>query len=87
LIADQFLEGTASQLTYHGLCELNAAMGHDELAVLFRNNHFSTILKKKVNSFCCVRAEVLTLVMLKIQVLWDVILCHQESGSWLFKGL
>jgi len=48
LIAEQFLERTASQLTYHGLCELNAAMGHDELAVLFRNNHFSTILKKKV---------------------------------------
>jgi hypothetical protein len=26
-------------------------MGQDELAVLFRNNHFSTIFKKKVNSF------------------------------------
>ncbi|PNF28410.1 Ubiquitin carboxyl-terminal hydrolase MINDY-1 [Cryptotermes secundus] len=48
LIAEQFLERTASQLTYHGLCELNTAMGQDELAVLFRNNHFSTIFKKKV---------------------------------------
>ncbi|XP_021925366.1 ubiquitin carboxyl-terminal hydrolase MINDY-2-like isoform X2 [Zootermopsis nevadensis] len=48
LVAEEFLERTASQLTYHGLCELNTAMGHDELAVLFRNNHFSTIFKKKV---------------------------------------
>lgn len=81
MIAEQFLERTASQLTYHGLCELNVAMGHDELAVLFRNNHFSTILKKKVNSyFHVIRFEVLTLMMLKIEVLWDVVLCHQVSG-------
>ena len=80
MIAEQFLERTASQLTYHGLCELNAAMGHDELAVLFRNNHFSTILKKKVNSYFCLRLEVLTLVMLKIEVLWDVMPCHEGSG-------
>ncbi|PNF28411.1 hypothetical protein B7P43_G16400 [Cryptotermes secundus] len=51
LIAEQFLERTASQLTYHGLCELNTAMGQDELAVLFRNNHFSTIFKKKNELF------------------------------------
>jgi len=80
LIAEQFLERTASQLTYHGLCELNAAMGHDELAVLFRNNHFSTILKKKVNSYFHARLEVVKLVMLKIEVLWDVILYHEVSG-------
>ncbi|PSN53081.1 hypothetical protein C0J52_09152 [Blattella germanica] len=48
LIAEQFLERTASQLTYHGLCELHAAMRDEELAVLFRNNHFSTILKHRV---------------------------------------
>jgi hypothetical protein len=51
LVAEEFLERSASQLTYHGLCELNTAMGHDELAVLFRNNHFSTIFKKKVSIF------------------------------------
>ncbi|KAJ9580585.1 hypothetical protein L9F63_024236, partial [Diploptera punctata] len=51
LIAEQFLEKTASQMTYHGLCELHAAMKNEELAVLFRNNHFSTILKHRDELF------------------------------------
>ncbi|CAG2053761.1 unnamed protein product, partial [Timema podura] len=50
VIAEEFLEKTASQLTYHGLCELNSALRNDELAVFFRNNHFSTIVKKKSSS-------------------------------------
>lgn len=45
LIIESFLERSASQLTYHGLVELTAAMNDGEVAVLFRNNHFSTILK------------------------------------------
>lgn len=48
LIAEQFLESTASQLTYHGLCELTAAVKEEELSVFFRNNHFSTMIKHKV---------------------------------------
>uniref|UniRef100_A0A8C6YPX6 Ubiquitin carboxyl-terminal hydrolase n=1 Tax=Nothoprocta perdicaria TaxID=30464 RepID=A0A8C6YPX6_NOTPE len=47
LIAEQFLESTASQLTYHGLCELTAAVKEEELSVFFRNNHFSTMIKHK----------------------------------------
>ncbi|XP_031508557.1 ubiquitin carboxyl-terminal hydrolase MINDY-1 isoform X9 [Papio anubis] len=47
LIAEQFLETTAAQLTYHGLCELTAAAKEDELSVFFRNNHFSTMTKHK----------------------------------------
>jgi len=45
LIIEHFLERTASQLTYHGLSELSSAMCEEEIAVLFRNNHFSTIYK------------------------------------------
>ncbi|XP_034230923.1 ubiquitin carboxyl-terminal hydrolase MINDY-1-like isoform X2 [Thrips palmi] len=48
LLAEQFLESSASQLTYHGLCELNSVMADNELAVIFRNNHFSTIFKRRV---------------------------------------
>ena len=48
LIAEQFLETTAAQLTYHGLCELTAAAKEGELSVFFRNNHFSTMTKHKV---------------------------------------
>ncbi|NXN10676.1 MINY1 hydrolase, partial [Indicator maculatus] len=47
LVAEQFLESTASQLTYHGLCELTAAVQEGELSVFFRNNHFSTMTKHK----------------------------------------
>ncbi|XP_065713828.1 ubiquitin carboxyl-terminal hydrolase MINDY-1 isoform X2 [Patagioenas fasciata] len=47
LVAEQFLEATASQLTEHGLCELAAAVPEGELSVFFRNNHFSTMTKHK----------------------------------------
>ncbi|NXH54098.1 MINY1 hydrolase, partial [Rhabdornis inornatus] len=47
LVAEQFLEATASQLTFHGLCELTARAREGELGVFFRNNHFSTMVKHK----------------------------------------
>ncbi|NXC30937.1 MINY1 hydrolase, partial [Campylorhamphus procurvoides] len=47
LVAEQFLEATASQLSFHGLCELTATAQEGELGVFFRNNHFSTITKHK----------------------------------------
>ena len=48
LIAENFLTTTASQLTYHGLCELNSTVTEGQLCVFFRNNHFSTLYKHKV---------------------------------------
>ncbi|XP_034016464.1 ubiquitin carboxyl-terminal hydrolase MINDY-1 isoform X2 [Thalassophryne amazonica] len=47
LVAEQFLESTATQLSYHGLCELNATAKEGEISVFFRNNHFSTMIKHK----------------------------------------
>ena len=47
LLAEQFLEESASQLTYHGICELNSVLKDGQLAVFFRNNHFSTVRKEK----------------------------------------
>ncbi len=51
---EEFLDSTQSQLTYHGLIELQQALKPNELAVFFRNNHFSTILKHNVSfyNFC-----------------------------------
>ncbi|KAM8972245.1 ubiquitin carboxyl-terminal hydrolase MINDY-2 [Pelodytes ibericus] len=46
-VAEQFLNGTATQLTYHGLSELNTTLQEGELCVFFRNNHFSTMTKYK----------------------------------------
>ncbi|XP_051234446.1 ubiquitin carboxyl-terminal hydrolase MINDY-2 isoform X2 [Dicentrarchus labrax] len=47
LVAEQFLNSTATQLTYHGLCELTSTVQEGELCVFFRNNHFSTMIKYK----------------------------------------
>ncbi|KAG1510075.1 hypothetical protein G6F52_010988 [Rhizopus delemar] len=44
-VADEFLKDTATQLTYYGLELLLAAIPEDDLCVLFRNNHFSTIYR------------------------------------------
>lgn len=50
IVAEQFLSSTATQLTYHGLCELTSTVQEGELCVFFRNNHFSTMIKYKVNT-------------------------------------
>ncbi|XP_047460680.1 ubiquitin carboxyl-terminal hydrolase MINDY-1 isoform X1 [Mugil cephalus] len=47
LVAEQFLESTATQLSYHGLCEVNTTAKEEEISVFFRNNHFSTMIKHK----------------------------------------
>ncbi|KAM3858563.1 ubiquitin carboxyl-terminal hydrolase MINDY-1 [Diretmus argenteus] len=47
LVAEQFLEATATQLSYHGLCELNTTAPEEQISVFFRNNHFSTMIKHK----------------------------------------
>ncbi|XP_062342523.1 ubiquitin carboxyl-terminal hydrolase MINDY-1 [Osmerus eperlanus] len=47
LVSEQFLESTATQLSYHGLCELNTTASEGEISVFFRNNHFSTMIKHK----------------------------------------
>lgn len=53
-ISESFLEHTASQLTYHGLCELNTTLQDDQLCVFFRNNHFSTFHKHNDELFLLV---------------------------------
>ena len=45
LLCEQWLEDSASQLTYHGLCELYSVMKEGKTAVFFRNNHFHTCYK------------------------------------------
>ena len=45
IIIEEFLAESASQLTYIGLVELHQAVKERQMAVLFRNNHFSTIYR------------------------------------------
>jgi hypothetical protein len=44
-IVNNFLEHTGHQLTQHGLSVLYEQLAENELAVFFRNNHFSTLTK------------------------------------------
>lgn len=48
MLCEEFMANSGSQLTIHGLFELGSALGNEEIAVLFRNNHFSTIYKRGV---------------------------------------
>ena len=44
-VIQAFLDNTSSQLTEHGLVSLHAGLKPNQLAVLFRNNHFNTVFK------------------------------------------
>ncbi|CAF1252993.1 unnamed protein product [Adineta steineri] len=54
LLIQQFLEENRSQLTHYGILQLNTIMVDNQLAVLFRNNHFNTIWKNKNQLFLLV---------------------------------
>lgn len=47
LLTEDFLESSASQLTFYGLEKLREQIKDNEIGILFRNNHFLTILKRE----------------------------------------
>ena len=53
----QFIENTASQLTYYGLIRLHQQIREESLSILFRNNHFNVIYKMKDKLFVLVTDE------------------------------
>uniref|UniRef100_A0A8D0E849 Ubiquitin carboxyl-terminal hydrolase n=1 Tax=Salvator merianae TaxID=96440 RepID=A0A8D0E849_SALMN len=79
LIAEQFLESTASQLTYHGLCELTSTVKEGELSVFFRNNHFSTMIKHKSHLYLLVTDQGF---LPEEQVTWESL--HNVDGDSCF---
>ena len=46
LLAEEFLNNSASQLTHYGLFRLQQFIKEDELTIFFRNNHFITLYKR-----------------------------------------
>lgn len=52
-----FYDESISQITFHGLASLMERMKDGELAVVFHNNHFSTILKRRDEIFKLVSDE------------------------------
>ncbi|KFM70026.1 Protein FAM63B, partial [Stegodyphus mimosarum] len=78
LVAENFLEKTASQLTYHGLCELTSHLKEDELCVLFRNNHFSSLIKHKN----CLYQLVTDQGFLNENVVWETLNNIEGDGQF-----
>ncbi|NWR81776.1 MINY1 hydrolase, partial [Centropus unirufus] len=74
-----FLETTASQLTYHGLCELTATVREGELSVFFRNNHFSTMIKHKGHLYLLVTDQGF---LQEERVVWESL--HNVDGDSCF---
>ncbi|NXK70353.1 MINY1 hydrolase, partial [Sylvietta virens] len=79
LVAEQFLEATASQLTFHGLCELTARAREGELGVFFRNNHFSTMIKHKGHLYLLVTDQGF---LQEERVVWESL--HSVDGDSCF---
>lgn len=79
LLAEQFLESSAAQLTYHGLCELMAAVKEGELSVFFRNNHFSTLIKHKGHLYLLVTDQGF---LQEEKVIWESL--HNVEGDSCF---
>ncbi|XP_063296138.1 ubiquitin carboxyl-terminal hydrolase MINDY-1 isoform X1 [Pelobates fuscus] len=79
LLAEQFLESSATQLTYHGLCELMAAVKEGELGVFFRNNHFSALIKHKGHLYLLVTDQGF---LQEEKVIWESL--HNVEGDSCF---
>lgn len=79
LIAEGFLEKTASQLTYHGLCELTAVLKEDELCVLFRNNHFIVLHKHNNELFQLVTDQGF---LTETNVVWETLNNIEGDGQF-----
>merc|ERR1711994_624469 len=65
--------------TYHGLCELNATLKAGELAVLFRNNHFSVMLKRRNELFLLVTDQG---YLKEPNVVWETLSSVDGAGHY-----
>lgn len=79
LIAEEFLERTASQLTEHGLNELKCQIKDNEIGILFRNNHFLTLFKRE--------GEIYTLVtdhgyLTEDNIIWEILDSIEGAGRF-----
>ncbi|GFO31126.1 ubiquitin carboxyl-terminal hydrolase mindy-1 [Plakobranchus ocellatus] len=84
LTAEQFLERSASQLTYHGLAELSSVVKENELCVFFRNNHFNTLYRHNSELFLLVTDQGF---LTESQVVWETLSnvegdCHFTDATF-----
>ncbi|KXJ17639.1 ubiquitin carboxyl-terminal hydrolase MINDY-1 isoform X2 [Exaiptasia diaphana] len=83
-VAESFLDNTASQLTYHGLYELNAKMDEEELCIFFRNNHFNTLFKHKNELFLLVTDQG---YLTEEKVMWETLSNVEGDGCFVDANL
>jgi len=81
LLAERFLNETATQLTYFGLTELHAGLKEDELCVFFRNNHFNTLYKHNGELFLLVTDQGYA----STPVMWEK-LCQIDGDTYFLRG-
>lgn len=78
-VARDWLAANQTQLTFHGMCELNQKMQHNEIGVLFRNNHFFCVMKR--------RDELVTLVtdqgFATTPVVWETLVAVNGDSHFL----
>ncbi|GFS19608.1 ubiquitin carboxyl-terminal hydrolase MINDY-1 [Elysia marginata] len=84
LTAEQFLERSASQLTYHGLAELSSVVKENELCVFFRNNHFNSLYRHNSELFLLVTDQGF---LTESQVVWETLSnvegdCHFTDSTF-----
>jgi len=79
LLCKEFLENTASQLTEFGVISIHEKMLNHQLAILFRNNHFSVIYKHKMELFTLVTDKG---YLRKSNIVWETL--SSVSGDTYF---
>ncbi|PRW58319.1 FAM63A-like isoform X2 [Chlorella sorokiniana] len=82
LLVQQFLDGHPSQLTFHGLVALQEGLRPNQLAVFFRNNHFSTLFKHEGQLYALVTDEGF---QYETDVVWEHI-CDVSNDTQLVDG-
>eukprot|EP01124_Arcella_intermedia_P025754 TRINITY_DN467_c0_g1_i2.p1 TRINITY_DN467_c0_g1~~TRINITY_DN467_c0_g1_i2.p1 ORF type:complete len:279 (+),score=81.36 TRINITY_DN467_c0_g1_i2:514-1350(+) len=80
VLEDWIMNETPSQLTYQGIVALHNDMEEGELAVFFRNNHFSTILKRKKEIYLLVTDQGF---LNERRIVWEALNQIDGDSQWL----
>ncbi|KAG2202398.1 hypothetical protein INT47_008869 [Mucor saturninus] len=83
-IATEFLNNTATQLTYFGLELLLDSIPVDTLCVLFRNNHFSTVYRHPQSGLYMLVTD--SGLVLERTIIWESITDVDQGSSGFFNG-
>jgi len=79
ILQSWIMDEAASQLTYYGMIELHQQVKENELAVFFRNNHFSTLFKTKGQLYLLVTDQG---YLTEKNVIWEVLNEIDGDTQW-----